>query len=70
MTKHENRHESSADHELWVQCFLAAISGATSGQPEDVAALSARVADAALEEERRRRRPEEPPWDGRPIVVG
>ena len=48
------------DHEVWVKCFVATLSGAAgavveSGGPDDVASMCAAIADAALAEERKRR---------------
>jgi hypothetical protein len=50
------------DHEVWLKCFVATLSGAirtvtTEGgvAPEEVTSICAAIADAALAQERQRR---------------
>ena len=57
-------HDNDDDHEAWVRCFTAVLTGAiaagsTIGEanhPEKLAQRCAIFADAALNEERKRRR--------------
>lgn len=56
----EGQKQLGEDHEVWLKCFVATLSGATrtvteSRGPEDVASICAAIADAALKEERQRR---------------
>jgi len=50
------------DHEVWLKCFVATLSGATTALgaenrvgPEHITTMCAAIADAALAEERKRR---------------
>ena len=50
------------DHEVWLKCFVATLSGTTKNiatesgvGPEAIATMCAAIADAALNEERQRR---------------
>jgi hypothetical protein len=50
------------DHEVWLQCFVATLPGATTALgaensvgPEHIASMCAAIADASLAEERKRR---------------
>jgi len=50
------------DHEVWLKCFVATLSGGTTATgaenrvgPEHIASMCAAIADAALAEGRKRR---------------
>ena len=58
----EGSKQTGEDHEVWLKCFVATLSGAArpatteSGDgPEDIASICAAIADAAVKQERRRR---------------
>ena len=58
----EGSKQTGEDHEVWLKCFVATLSGATGTtttgsdvRPEDVASICAAIADAAVKEERQRR---------------
>jgi hypothetical protein len=58
----EEAKQLGEDHEVWLKCFVATLSGATTALgaentagPEHIASLCAAIADAALAEERKRR---------------
>ena len=61
MRSERGRHQNEHDHEVWLRCFAAAITGVLSGNfaeasiPEAVVQRCALIADAGLDEERRRR---------------
>ncbi len=56
-TKHDDR-----DHDIWMRCFTAAITGLLAGsqgaepRPEYLVSVCCGIADEALQEESRRRR--------------
>ena len=58
------RHDNEDDHEAWVRCFTAVLTGAVAAgstigeanHPEKLAQRCGTFADAALNEERKRRR--------------
>ena len=57
------QHENDDDHEVWIRCFTAVLTGAVAAgstiseanNPEKFAERCAIFADAALNEERQRR---------------
>lgn len=58
----EGSKQTGEDHEVWLKCFVATLSGATrtvatedAVGPEHIASICAAIADAAVQEERRRR---------------
>jgi hypothetical protein len=58
----EGSRQTGEDHEVWLKCFVATLSGATRTVdtesrvgPEDIVSICAAIADAAVKEERRRR---------------
>lgn len=58
------RHDNDDDHEVWMRCFTAVLTGAVAAgstigeanHPERLAQRCATFADAALKAERERRR--------------
>jgi hypothetical protein len=62
------RHDDDSDHDVWVRCFTAVLTGAIAtgstiaeaNNPEKLAQRCALFADAALTEERQRRRQPSP----------
>lgn len=58
------RHDNDDDHEVWIRCFTAVLTGAIAtgstiaeaNNPEKLAQRCAIFAEAALNEERQRRR--------------
>ena len=57
------KHENDGDHEIWIRCFTAVLTGALASgkvraeanKPHHIAKSCAEFADAALIEERQRR---------------
>ena len=62
MVETTKQHENDGDHEVWIRCFTAALTGAVASgkvraeanKPHHIAKSCAEFADAALIEERQR----------------